>query len=149
MLQLHPLLDVLKPSRKENADWNCTSIPKCRNLCSSIIYFQSNDTLTTTHRETTEDSKFHLNVNRNQNGMGYLTTENQAYDTNRQDTGNFFYAGNASAGARTRETTSYYAGLNQRNNDIKASTIDGRLVPGNMKLKNNNLNIRQKDKQNS
>lgn len=142
-----PLLDVLKPSRKENVIGTLRPYQNAGASVPQSYIFNPNDTLTTTHRETTEDSKFHLNVNKNQHGMGYLTSENQAYDTNRQETGNFFYAGNASAGARTRETTSYLAGLNQRNNDIKASTINGRLVSGNMKLKNNNLNIRQKDKQ--
>ena len=66
--------------------------------------------------------------------------------SNRKTTDNYSHTGNASAGARTRQTTSYVSGYNQRNNDVKSSTIDGRLVPGNIKLVNNDLNIRNKDK---
>jgi|UniRef100_A0A6C0IQM6 hypothetical protein len=141
-----PLLDVLRPSRKENVVGTLRPYQNAGSNVPQSYIFNPNDKVGVTHRETTENSKFHLNVNRNQNGMGYMTNENQAYDTNRQETGDYFYAGNAAAGAGTRESTSYAAGYNQRNNDVKSSTINGRLVPGNMKLKNNDLNIRQKDK---
>lgn len=141
-----PLLDVLRPSRKENVVGTLRPYQNAGSNVPQSYIFNPNDKPGVTHRETTENSKFHLNVNKNQNGMGYLVTENQAFDTNRQETGDFFYAGNAGAGAGTRQTSSYIAEYNQRNNDIKSSTIDGRLVPGNMKLVNNDMNIRNKDR---
>tara|TARA_B100000927_G_scaffold291193_1_gene292300 strand:- start:827 stop:2596 length:1770 start_codon:yes stop_codon:yes gene_type:complete len=141
-----PLLDVLRPSRKENVVGTLRPYQNAGSNVPQSYIFNPNDRPGVTHRETTENSKFHLNVNKNQNGMGYLVSENQAFDTNRQETGDFFYAGNAGAGAGTRQTSSYIAEYNQRNNDIKSSTIDGRLVPGNMKLVNNDMNIRNKDR---
>jgi len=39
--------------------------------------------------------------------------------------------------------TSYEANYNQRNNDIKSSTIQGHMVPGNMSLMNGDINMRQ------
>lgn len=141
-----PLLDILRPSRKENVVGTLRPYQNAGSNVPQSYIFNPNDKPGVTHRETTENSKFHLNVNKNQNGMGYLVSENQAFDTNRQDTGDFFYAGNAGAGAGTRQTSSYIAEYNQRNNDIKSSTIDGRLAPGNMKLVNNDMNIRNKDR---
>jgi hypothetical protein len=58
----------------------------------------------------------------------------------------FYYAGNSSAGASNRQTRTYDAEYNQRNNDIKASTIDGRMVPGNMSLLNASVNMQGKAK---
>ena len=141
-----PLLDVLRPSRKENVVGTLRPYQNAGSNVPQSYIFNPNDKPGVTHRETTENSKFHLNVNKNQNGMGYLVSENQAFDTNRQETGDFFYAGNAGAGAGTRQTSSYIAEYNQRNNDIKSSTINGRLAPGNMKLVNNDMNIRSKDR---
>ena len=73
----------------------------------------------------------------------YKVTQQQAYDTKRQDT-TVQYTGNAGAGAGTRQMTSYESGYNQRNNDIKASTIDGYMVKGNMNIMNGNINMREK-----
>ena len=98
-----PLLDVLRPSRKENVVGTLRPYQNAGSNVPQSYIFNPNDKPGVTHRETTENSKFHLNVNKNQNGMGYLVSENQAFDTNRQETGDFFYAGNAGAGAPTRD----------------------------------------------
>lgn len=141
-----PLLDILRPSRKENVVGTMRPYQNAGSKVAQSYIFNPADRPGVTHRETMENSKFHLNVNKNQMGGAYMVSQNQPYDTKRKETGDHFYAGNASAGDRTRQTTSYAAQYNQRNNDIKASTIDGRLVHGNMKLKNNDLNIRNKDR---
>ena len=72
----------------------------------------------------------------NQHGGAYHVTEHQV-TIPPNETGNFYYAGNAGAGAGTRQMKSYESGYNQRNNDIKSSTIDGYMVKGNMSLLNN------------
>jgi hypothetical protein len=56
-----------------------------------------------------------------------------------------YYGGNASAGANNRQARNYDAEYRQRNNDIKSSTINGRMVPGNMSLLNNQVNITSQD----
>lgn len=141
-----PLLDMLKPSRKENMIGTMRPYQNPGTSVSQSYVFNPADKPAPTIRETTENSKFHLNVNANQNGGAYHVTEHQVADTTRNETGNFYYAGNAGAGAGTRQTSSYEAGYNQRNNDIKSSTIDGYMVKGNMSLLNSDMNVRQKER---
>ena len=141
-----PLLDILRPSRKENTIGTLRPYQNAGKTVSETYIFNPNDRLPTTMRETTEQSKFHMNVNRNQLGGAYQVTDNQVAKTNRNDTGDHFYSGNAGAAAGTREQTSYQSNYNQRNNDIKASTIDGYMVKGNMKMLNHDINMREKDR---
>ncbi len=140
-----PLLDILRPSRRSNTIGTLRPYQNPSTAVKETYIFDPNDKLPTTMRETTEDSKFHMNVNRNQLGGAYQVTDNQVAKTNRNETGDFFYAGNASAGSGTRGNTSYESNYQQRNNDIKSSTIEGYMVKGNMKLLNNDINMRQND----
>ena len=141
-----PLLDMLKPSRKENMIGTMRPYQNPGTAVGQIYVFNPSDKPAPTIRETTENSKFHMNVNANQNGGAYHVTEHQVTDTARNDTGDFYYAGNAGAGAGTRQTSSYESGYNQRNNDIKSSTIDGYMVKGNMSLLNSDVNMTQKER---
>ena len=144
-----PLLDILKPTRKTNTVGTLRPYQNPGSTVPQSYIFNPNDKLTTTIRETTENSKFHLNVNANQNGGAYQVAEQQPYETNRQYTSDFYYAGNSSAGAGSRQMKSYEAEYNQRNNDIKSSTINGRLVKGNMSLLNGDINMRQRERDNN
>jgi hypothetical protein len=138
-----PLLDILRPSRKENVIGTLRPYQNPGTTVSQSYIFNPADRPATTIRETTENSKFHLNVNSNQLGGAYQVTDQQPSHTYRQETGDFYYSGVASASAGTRELTSYDAGYNQRNNDIKSSTIKGYMVQGNMSLMNGDVNMRQ------
>lgn len=138
-----PLLDILRPSRKENTIGTLRPYQNATGAVPKSYIFNPNDKLNTTIRETTENSKFHLNINANQNGGAYKVTEKQLKDTYRQETSDFYYTGGSSANSSSQKSTSYMAGYNQHNNDIKSSTIDGRLVYGNMKLTNNEMNMTQ------
>jgi hypothetical protein len=84
-------------------------------------------------------------VNANQRGGGYETAQYQPIHNERDTTTDFFYAGASSAAARTVQPRNDDAEYNQRNNDIKSSTIDGRLVPGNMALLGTDMNMRAKE----
>jgi hypothetical protein len=141
-----PLLDVLRPSRRENTIGTLRPYQNPKSTVPQSYLFDPKDVLPTTIRETTEMSKGHLNVNANQLGGAYKVTDHQAAYTNRQTTDDFYYAGNASAGERSREPRPYDAEYRQRNNDIKSSTIHGRMVPGNMSLLNSNVNMKGKEK---
>jgi hypothetical protein len=90
-----------------------------------------------------------LNINANQRGGAYQVTEQQPENTYRSETSDFYYAGVASAGARTRQTTSYEAGYNQTSNDMKSSTLASYTPSGNMDLLNSNINMRQAQKDNN
>ena len=138
-----PLLDSLRPSRRENVIGTLRPYQNPGTSVPQSYIFNPADRPSATIRETTENSKFHMNVNRNQNGGAYTVSEQQAIDNNRQTTGDFYYAGGAGAGDRTRQPKSYEAEYNQRNNDIKSSTIEGYMVQGNMSLLNADINMRQ------
>jgi len=135
-----PLLDILRPSRKENTVGNLRPYQNPGTRVSNSYIFNPSDKLATTHRETTENSKYVGNINRNQNGGAYETTDHQVANTARAETGDFLYSGIAGG---YNQMKSYEAEYNQRNNDIKSSTIDGRMVPGNMSLMNGNINMTQ------
>jgi hypothetical protein len=141
-----PLLDVLRPSRRENTIGTLRPYQNPKSTVPQSYMFDPKDVLAPTIRETTEVSKGHLYVNANQLGGAYKVTEHQAANTNRQTTDDFYYAGNASAGERARAPRPYDAEYRQRNNDTKAATIYGRLVPGNMDLLNSNVNMKGKEK---
>jgi hypothetical protein len=141
-----PLLDILRPSRKENVLGTLRPYQNPGTTVPESYIFNPADRPAPTIRETTENSKFHMNVNANQLGGAYQSTSVQAKDTYRQETSDYYYAGNAAS--RTKEPKSYESGYNQRNNDIKASTIDGYMVQGNMSLMNGDINMRQVSRDN-
>lgn len=138
-----PLIDILRPSRKENIIGTLRPYQNPGTNVPQSYIFNPADKLPTTIRETTENSKNHLNINANQHGGAYQNTTHQVANTTRNETGDFYYAGVAGAGDGSRQPSSYEAGYNQRNNDIKSSTIDGYMVKGNMSLMNNKINVRQ------
>jgi hypothetical protein len=144
-----PVMDVIRPSRKENTVGNLRPYQNAKSTVSESYLFNPADRPGTTIRETTENSKFHLNVNAGQNGGAYQVTEQQAIQNARQTTGDFYYAGVAGAGADRRGARTYDAEYRQRNNDVKSSTIDGRMVPGNMSLMNGDINMRQANRDSS
>jgi len=110
---------------------------------SNSYIFNPADRPNTTIRETTENAKMHANVDRNQRGGAYEVTAHQPVDNARTETGDFFYSGVAGGGDRYSQMKSYEAEYNQHNNDIKSSTIQGRMVPGNMSLMNSDINMSQ------
>jgi len=143
---ISPLLDAVRPTRKQNVIGSLRPYANAGTSTTNQSYlFNPADRPGTTIRETTENSKFHLNINANQNGGAYAVTDHQAVTNSRMGQSDYFYSGNSSAGS-ARQPRSYEAEYRQHNNDIKSSTIDGRLVPGNMSLLNNNVNITQHDR---
>jgi hypothetical protein len=89
----------------------------------------------------------HWNINANQRGGAYETTEHQAI-RNERDTTNYQYVGAGSANERGRQTRSYDAEYNQRNNDVKAATIlgTGYTPGGKLDTFNGNINMTAKPK---
>ena len=141
-----PLLDILRPSRKENTVGTLRPYQNARGSVMSSYIYNPNDKPAATIRETTENSKFHMNVNAGQHGGAYKNTPQQMNGQQRDSTTDFYYAGGSSAGSNARQPRPYDAEYRQRNNDIKSSTIDGRMVPGNMALMNSNINMTAKAK---
>lgn len=142
-----PLMDILKPSRKENTIGTLRPYQNPSSKVPQSYIFNPADKPSHTIREMTENSKFHLNVNANQNGGAYKVSSQQPYDTNRTHTNDYYYAGGASAGERGRGIRPYDSEYNQRNNDVKSSAIQGYMVQGNMKLMNGDINMQSQPKE--
>jgi hypothetical protein len=139
-----PLLDVLRPSRKENTIGNLRLYENAHTTNNSSYLFNPADRPAPTIRETTENNKYIYGVNANQNGGGYATTEYQSIHNERETTTDYSYVGGSSAAGRSSLPRTYDAEYNQRNNDVKSSTIQGRMVPGNMDLMNTDINMRNR-----
>jgi len=139
-----PLLDILRPSRKENTVGTLRPYQNPKSEVAQSYIFNPADRTSTTIRETTENSNFHLNVNRNtaQQGGGYLVTKQQPINNSRILTSDFFYSGNSSAQAGSQQQRAYDAEYRQRNNDLKSSTNIGYTTGGNISLLNGNINQR-------
>jgi len=140
-----PLLDVLRPSKKEHTVGNLRPYQKAKASVASSYVYDPNQTATPTIRESTEQGKFHPLINANQNGGAYKVSDHQVAHTARSETSTS-YTGASSAASGRKIMRSYGAEYNQRNNDIKSSTIDGRTASGNMKLFNPDVNMSAKHK---
>jgi hypothetical protein len=138
-----PLLDILRPSRKENTIGSLRPYQNPSSRVQNSYLFNPADRPAPTIRETTEQSKGHHNINAGQRGGAYEVAEHQPTYTTRQTTGDFYYAGGAEG---TKQVRPYDAEYAQRNNDIKSSTIEGRMVPGNMSLMQGDIHMTSKPK---
>jgi hypothetical protein len=143
-----PLIDMLRPSRKENVMGTLRPYQNPSTTVPQSYIFNPADRPAPTIRETTEKSTNHLNVSSTQAYGAYSVTGHNPTHTVRTETGDFFYAGNASAGERSRQMSSYEANYNQRNNEIKSSTNIGYTPNGNMNLMNSDINMRQVSRDN-
>jgi len=136
-----PLMDILRPSRRENTIGNLRPYQNAKGRVESSYIYNSADKPQATIRETTENSKMHMQVNANQNGGAYKTTPQQPIQNERDTTTDFFYAGNASGGEGTKQVRPYDAEYRQRNNDLKSSTNMGYTPSGGMSLLNGQMNV--------
>lgn len=141
-----PVLDAIRPSRKENTVGNLRVYGDAGSTVPQSYVLNPNDRAPTTLRETTGNSKFHMNINANQLGGAYKVTQHQVAYTERASQSDFYYAGGSSAAGDRRNMRAYDAEYRQRNNDVKSQTIDGRMQKGNMALLNNHMNISAYDR---
>uniref|UniRef100_A0A6C0CMJ3 DUF5899 domain-containing protein n=1 Tax=viral metagenome TaxID=1070528 RepID=A0A6C0CMJ3_9ZZZZ len=139
-----PLIDELRPSRKENTIGSLRPYQNPHTTVSNSYMFNPADRANPTIRQTTEQNKYLPGVNSNQHGGAYQTTDHRAPKQQRDSTSTS-YMGNSSAGAGTKEFRPYDAEYRQRNNEIKSSTIKGHMVQGNLKLQNDYMNVRNRD----
>lgn len=142
-----PILEVVRPSRRENNVGNLRPYQNPSTQVTQSYIYNPADKPAATIRDTTQNSKQHLNFNANvqQNGRGYAVTGNQAFDTNRATTDNFSYTGVSSAGAGSRNMTNYLANYNQRNNETKPNTLVGYMPHGSTNVFNNQINMTTPD----
>jgi hypothetical protein len=137
-----PLMDILRPSRKENAVGTMRPYQNPGTKISNTYVHNPADRPAATIRETTELASGHLFVDRVKSNAGYEVTGTQPSVNNRQTQEEYYYAGGASAGERGRQPRTYDAEYNQRNNDLKSSTNVGYTPAGGMGLMNNSVNMK-------
>jgi hypothetical protein len=137
-----PLLDILKPSRKENVVGNARLYENARMPvpASTTATFNPADRAPTTIRETTVGlvGFDHLNVER-QAAAGYLISQNTPIETERATTSTD-YLGAAGGGVTRMGNGLYNAAYNQRNNVNK--TYKNTTNHGSMSLFNSNTNVK-------
>lgn len=139
-----PLLDELRPSRKENTIGTLRPYQNAHSSVSSSYIFNPADKPDVNNRAQTGKNKFVGGVNTNQRGGAYETTEHQAPSQQRDST-SASYMGGSSAAEGTRGLRPYDAEYRQRNNEIKSATIQGHMVQGNMNLMNSDINMRNRN----
>jgi Family of unknown function (DUF5899) len=143
-----PLLDVLRPSRKENSIGNLRPYQNAKPAVASSYVYNPSDAPAHTMRETTQNSLNHWNIDAGQRGGAYETTAHQPVVNERNTTTDYMYIGAGSAGERGREARPYDAEYNQRNNDVKAALVSstGYTPAGKLDTLNATVNMTAKPK---
>ncbi len=133
-----PLMDILKPSRKEETINNVRVYGEAGTAVPSSYVINPNDTTTTTVKETTLYSpNFYIN---NQKESMYVNNYSNPDLTQRNTTNSQFMGPSGGLATQTGNML-YDSAYIQTNNEIKSATIDNRANSGNMSLFNGNLNM--------
>ena len=133
-----PLMDVLRPSRKEEVMNNVRVYGDVGTSVPSGYVLNPQDTTPTTVKETTLYSP-HFNIN-NQKESIYVNNYTPM-DLTQRDTTSCSYMGTSGGQASQYGDMNYESAYNQHNNDIKSSTIDNRPNPGGMQIFNQKMNV--------
>jgi hypothetical protein len=130
-----PLLDILKPTRKEETIDNVRVYGDAGSSVPEGYYKNPNDTTNTTIKETTLYSPtFNINNQKEGNYVNNYTP----MDLTQRDTTNFEYMG---TGGSKYGDMSYESAYKQHNNDIKSQTIHNRPNQGGTQLFNQQMNV--------
>ena len=133
-----PLLDVLRPSRKEEIMGNVRVYGDASPIVPSGYVINPLDTAPTTVKETTLYSpQFNMD---NQKESLYVNNYTPM-DLTQRDTTSCNYMGSAGGQALQYGDMSYAAAYMQHNNDIKSSTIDNRPNQGGTQMFNQQMHL--------
>lgn len=127
---ISPLIDVLKPSRKENVIGNIRVHGDVQShVANSYIANQSE--MRITNRHMNPHSLNHYNI-QNQGTGAYEVSEHAAVPNQRDDT-SIYYTGNS---GNSQGVMTYDAAYNQTNNPFKEATTYNRIPQGNAQMYN-------------
>jgi hypothetical protein len=132
-----PIMDVLKPSRKEEYTCNIRTYGNLGGEVPGNYVLHTGDMPATTIRETTLYTP-HGNVGRQIDGA-YIVTEQQSIE-NQRDSTNCSTIGNAGGSASKYGNRQYDVNYRQTNNIVKEKTVVARTNQGNTQLFNSNIN---------
>ncbi len=131
-----PIMDILKPSRKEEYSSNIRVYGNAVGEVSGNYVLTPGDVPNTTIKETTLYQP-NTYINSQKDNAGYLVNEHQPI-TNQRDTVNHNQLMGASSKHGVRQ---YDAVYRQTNNEAKEKSIAGRMNQGNAKHFNSNINM--------
>jgi hypothetical protein len=133
-----PLMDILRPSRKEETTNNVRIYGEATSSVPQSYVVNPNDTTNTTVKETTLYSP-NFNINNQKEGM-YVNNAMPGEQTQR-DTTSCSYIGTSGGAAAQYGDMSYDAAYRQHNNDIKSATIANRPNQGGTQVFNQQMNV--------
>ena len=132
-----PLIDVMKPSRKENVIGNARPYGDAGSTVPSTYVHNENDVTPVTNRQMYARSKDHFYVQK-QNHGGYNVSNVVAQPSNRQETTRYYSGVRA---AKHEGINLYDSTYSQEINTNKQNTLVGRAPNGNSNVFNNNVNV--------
>lgn len=133
-----PLMDVLRPSRKEEVMNNVRVYGDLGTSVPNGYVLNPQDTTPTTVKETTLYSP-QFNINNQKEGI--YVNNYTPMDLTQRDTTSCSYMGTSGGQATQFGDMNYESAYNQHNNEIKSSTIANRPNQGNMQLFNQQMNV--------
>ena len=131
-----PLMDILRPSRKEESIQNIRIYGEAGTSVPQNYVVNPSDVTSTTIRETTMYSP-EFNIN-NQHSSMYVDTHRPVASTQRDSTSANYIGGAGGAGSAYGEMV---YDMQRTQNNTKSATIHNRVAPGSMSLFNSNLNV--------
>jgi len=134
-----PIMDILRPTRKENVIGNCRPNGNVGVTAPAAPVYNPADRTKTTNRQMTGDKldNNHLNVQNQRDGA--YTVSKQASINNQRDTTSVYYSGNSGGAASQIGGQTYDAAYNQRHNVNK--TYPNRPNMGGTQMFNQFTNI--------
>jgi Family of unknown function (DUF5899) len=134
-----PLMDVFRPSRKEEYGSNIRVYGDAVSYSSQNYVINPNDVTSTTIKQTTlYQPNFY--VGNQIEGGGYMTAEQQAI-ANQRDSTTCGSIGNAGGDAARSGNMNYSAAYMQTNNESKEKSVVSRTNQGNMQVFNQQMNV--------
>ncbi len=146
-----PLMDILRPSRKENVVGNVRLYGDLKSEVPQSYVNNPNEALKTTNRQMAKDQDMYWNVQAD--GRGTYTTNSQALSGNQRDTTQMYYVGNAGGNGVSNNMTTYDSAYKQTNNESKQLLVQNRQNQGGTQVFNQNENVliskKESDRQNN
>lgn len=135
-----PFTDMFRPTRKDEFGPNFRVYGDAGSRVAQGYVYNPSDGSPTTIKETTLYTP-NLFIDASQtSGSGYLTAEQQPI-FNQRDTTNCSNIGTAGGSSRGWGTMSHESANNQRNNDVKQSTVASWTNHGNTQMFNQQMNV--------
>lgn len=134
-----PLMDVLRPSRRENVTGNVRLYGEIQAEVPASYINNPNDRVRTTNRQMTSNDDMFLNVQTD--GRASYKRNDQSLGGNQRDTTQQSYIGNAGGSGVSNSMTTYDTAYKQTNNESKEVLVQNRVNQGGTQMFNQNINL--------